>query len=181
MANVKDNVPYRQPLLLFRNLRNGKFEDVTAASGVNSPPLHSRRGLAIGDVNNDGKLDVLLLNVGEPPTLLINRTESANHAAMFRLIGSKSNKAAIGARIKVTTGALLQSGEVQSGSSYLSQNDLRLHFGLEQKTVMDNVEVSWPSGVKEQYRNLPADYMYTIVEGQGIRDKVAFARSAAGQ
>ena len=76
MDKVKDNVPYREPVLLFRNLRNGKFEDVTAASGVNTPPLHSRRGLAIGDVNNDGKLDVLLLNVGEPPTLLINRTEN---------------------------------------------------------------------------------------------------------
>ncbi len=181
MANVKDNVPYRQPLLLFRNLRNGKFEDVTAASGVNSPPLHSRRGLAIGDVNNDGKLDVLLLNVGEPPTLFINRTESANHAAMFHLIGSKSNKAAIGTRITVTAGTLVQSGEVQSGSSYLSQNDLRLHFGLELKTVMDNVEVSWPSGAKDQYRNLPADYIYTIVEGQGIRDKMPFAKSSAGQ
>lgn len=181
MANVKDNVPYRQPLLLFRNLRNAKFEDVTAASGVNSQPLHSRRGLAIGDVNNDGKLDVLLLNVGEPPTLLINRTESENHSAMFRLIGTKSNKAAIGAKVTVTAGTLVQSGEVQSGSSYLSQNDLRLHFGLELKTVMDNVEVSWPSGAKEQYRNLPADYIYTIVEGQGIRDKVAFAKGAAGQ
>ena len=181
MANVKDNVPYRQPLLLFRNLRNGNFEDVTAASGVNSQPLHSRRGLAIGDVNNDGKLDVLLLNVGEPPTLLINRTESANHAAMFHLIGSKSNKAAVGARITVTAGTLVQSGEVQSGSSYLSQNDLRLHFGLELTTVMDNVEVSWPSGAKEQYRNLPADYIYTIVEGQGIRDKMPFAKGPAGQ
>jgi enediyne biosynthesis protein E4 len=179
MESVKDNVPYREPLLLFRNLGDGKFEDVSTASGVNIPPLHSRRGLAVGDVNNDGKLDVLLLNVGEPPTLLINRTETLNHAAMFRLIGTKSNKAAIGAKVAVTAGRLTQSAEVRSGSSYLSQNDLRLHFGLGLKTVMENVEVSWPSGAKQQYRDLPADYIYTIVEDQGIRDKAPFTTSPA--
>ena len=177
MDKVKDNVPYKQPVLLFRNLRTGKFEDVTAVSGLNTPPLHSRRGLAVGDVNNDGKLDVLLLNLGEPPTLLINRTASSNHAAMFRLIGTRSNRAAIGAKIKVTTGNLLQTGEVQSGSSYLSQNDQRLHFGLELRTTMDTVEVSWPSGLKEQYHDLPADFIYTFEEGHGIRDKTAFAKA----
>ena len=181
MESVKDGVPYREPLLLFRNLRNGKFEDITPASGVNTPPLHSRRGLAIGDVNNDGRLDVLLLNVGEPPTLLINHTENPNHAAMFRLIGTKSNWAAIGAKVTVTAGDLMQSGEVRGGSSYLSQNDLRLHFGLELRTTMDSVEISWPSGLKEQYRSLPADYIYTIVEGQGVRDKMPFAKSSAGK
>ncbi len=123
---------------------------------------------------------MLLLNVGEPPTLLINRTETANHAAMFRLIGTKSNRAAIGAKITVTAGNLVQSGEVQGGSSYLSQNDLRLHFGLELRTAMDSVEVSWPSGVKERYRDLPADYIYTIVEGLGIRDKMLFAKTSVG-
>ena len=178
MESVKNGVPYREPLLLFRNLGNGKFEDVSAASGLNSPPLHSRRGLAVGDVNNDGKLDVLLLNVGEPPTLLINRTETSNHAATFRLIGTKSNKAAIGAKIAVTAGTQVQSSEVRAGSSYLSQNDLRLHFGLGLKTAMQNVEVWWPSGAKEQYRDLPADYIYTIVEGQGIRDKAPYTKSS---
>jgi hypothetical protein len=176
MERVKDGVPYREPLLMFRNSRNGKFENVTAASGLNMPPLHSRRGLAVGDVNNDGKLDVLLLNVGEPPTLLINRTESGNHAVLFKLIGSQSNRAAIGARVTIIAGGLVQSAEIRGGSSYLSQSDLRLHFGLEQQTMIDKVEIAWPGGAKEEYRNLSADSVYSIEQGKGIQSKVAFAR-----
>ena len=179
MESVKDGVPYREPVLLFRNLGNGKFEDISAATGLDQLSLHSRRGLAFGDVNNDGKMDVLLLNVGEPPTLLINRTESTNHAAMFRLVGTKSNRAAIGAKVTVTAGDLVQASEVRGGSSYLSQNDLRLHFGLEQRTTLDRVEIAWPSGLKERYDHLAADYIYTLVEGQGIQSKVPFAKASS--
>jgi hypothetical protein len=181
MDLVKGGAPYRQPLMLFRNNRDRTFEDVTALSGLDKLPLSSRRGAAFGDVNNDGKVDVLVLNVGEPPTLLINRTENAGHAVLFKLVGGKSNKAAIGARVTVTAGDLVQFKEVRGGSSYLSQNDLRLHFGLGQQTTMSAVEVLWPSGKKDLYRDLPADFIYTILEDQGIKEKTPLSDQASGK
>jgi hypothetical protein len=177
MESVKGGVPYREPLLLFRNNRDRTFEDVTKLSGLSNLPRKARRGAAFGDVNNDGKIDVLLLNAGEPPTLLINRSETANHAVLFRLVGTKSNRAAIGARVTVTANEMVQFNEVRGGSSYCSQNDLRLHFGLGSSDKMSNVEISWPSGTKETLQNLPADSIYTIVEGQGVQQKAPFEKN----
>src|SRR5713101_2813861 len=176
MDFVKGGVGYKQNLMLYRNNRNRTFENVTSLAGLDKLPKSSRRGAAFGDVNNDGKVDVLLLNVGEPPTLLINRTETTNHAVLFKLIGTKSNKAGIGARVTVTSGDLVQFNEVRSGTSYFSQNDLRLHFGLGQNAVMTKVEVSWPSGEKDVYQNLPADMIYTMVEGGTITKKTPFSK-----
>jgi len=174
MDLIKGGAPYKEPVLLFRNNRNRTFTDITALSGLDNLPPLSRRGVAFGDVNNDGKVDILMLNVAGPPTLLINRTETSNHAATFKLVGTKSNKAAIGARVTVTAGGLRQIDEVRSGASYLSQNDLRLHFGLGKETSMTNVEISWPSGNKETLRNLDADFIYTVVEGSGVSQRTAF-------
>ena len=139
---------------------------------ANMPP-QSRRGAAFGDINNDGNVDIVVLNVGEPPSLLLNHSDSANHRVLFKLVGMKSNKAAIGARVTVKAGTLVQFSEVRGGSSYLSQNDLRLHFGLGANDKMTEVSIRWPNGETEILRNVPADFIYTVVEGAGIQQKVA--------
>jgi hypothetical protein len=168
---IPGGTPYRQPLILFRNHRDGTFEDVSSA--LASLPPESRRGAAFGDINNDGNVDIVVLNVGEPPSLLLNHNLSGNHHVLFKLVGTKSNKAAIGARVKVKAGPLVQISEVRGGASYLSQNDLRLHFGLGASDKMGEVEIRWPNGETEVLHDLPADFIYTIVEGAGIQQKVA--------
>jgi hypothetical protein len=173
-----DSIPggasYREPLQLFRNKRDGTFEDVSSVlSGI---PPHSRRGAAFGDVNNDGNIDVVLINVGEPPTLLLNQGGNTNHRVLFKLVGTVSNKMAVGARVTVKAGKLVQFSEVRAGGSYLSQNDPRLHFGLGTEASMSEVEIKWPSGRIEVLRNVPADFIYTVIEGEGIKEKLALPR-----
>jgi hypothetical protein len=168
---VSGGAAYRQPMLLFRNHRDGTFDDVSSA--LADMPLQSRRGAAFGDINNDGNVDIVVLNVGEPPSLLINHNDSPNHRVLFKLVGTKSNKAAIGARVTVKAGTLVQFDEVRGGASYLSQNDLRLHFGLAANDKMNEVSIRWPNGETEILRDVPADFIYTVVEGEGIQRKVA--------
>jgi enediyne biosynthesis protein E4 len=170
-----DQIPggnhYAQPMLLFRNKRDGTFEDVSSV--LASIPEASRRGAAFGDLNNDGNVDIVLSNVDGPPTVLLNQTLSHNHRVLFKLVGTKSNKAAIGARVSVKAGKLAQMSEVRGGGSYISQNDPRLHFGLGPESKMNEVEIKWPSGRVETLHDVSADYIYTIVEGDGISDKTA--------
>jgi enediyne biosynthesis protein E4 len=166
-----DNSPhYRQPIFLERNNRDGTFDEVGKEAGLADLPLKSRRGAAFGDIFNTGNIDVVLVNVGEPPTLLVNQNAALNHRVLFKLVGTKSNRAAIGARVTIHAAGVRQIAEVRGGGSYLSQNDLRLHFGLGKSTKIDSVEIRWPSGKLETLENLPADSIYTIVESSGIRD-----------
>jgi enediyne biosynthesis protein E4 len=165
---IQGSSKYREPLQLFRNRQNGTFEDISAETGLADLPLQSRRGAAFGDINNDGNVDMVLVNIGAPPSLLINHNTSHSHRVLFRLIGTKSNRAAIGARVTITSASFKQINEVRSGGSYISQNDLRLHFGLGADDKMSSVEIFWPSGKAETLQDLPADFIYTIIEGQGV-------------
>jgi enediyne biosynthesis protein E4 len=174
MDTVSGSAAYAQPMLLHRNLHNGTFEDASKAAGLADMPLKSRRGAAFGDIANNGNVDIVVLNVGEPPSLLLNTNSARNHRVLFRLVGTTSNRAAIGARITVHAGSLTQLDEVRGGASYLSQNDLRLHFGLGSAAKMESVEVRWPSGKTEVLKDVPADKIYTIVEGRGIQDSAPF-------
>jgi hypothetical protein len=175
MDNVKGSAAYAEPMLLHRNLRNGTVEDVSKPTGLADMPLKSRRGAAFGDIANNSNVDVVVLNVGEPPSLLLNTNQSSNHRVLFHLMGTKSNRAAIGARVTIHAAGATQFDEVRSGGSYLSQNDLRLHFGLGAAPKIDLVEVRWPTGKIESFKDVAADKIYTIVEGQGIKEAVHFS------
>jgi hypothetical protein len=175
MDTVKGSAAYAEPMLLHRNLHNGTFEEVSKAAGIAVIPLKSRRGAAFGDLANNGNLDIVVLNVGEPPSLLLNTNKNDNHRVLFRLVGTTSNRAAIGARVTVHAGGMTQFDEVRGGGSYLSQNDLRLHFGLELVAKIDLVEVRWPTGKTETLKDIAADKIYTIVEGRGIQESAAFS------
>jgi hypothetical protein len=162
---------YQQPVLLHRNNRDGTFEEVSKESGLAALPQKSRRGAAFGDIFNTGNIDVVLLNVGEPPSLLLNTNHDGNHRVLFHLIGTKSNRAAIGARITIRASGVQQFSEVRAGASYLSQNDLRQHFGLGATSKIDIVEIRWPNGNIEKLQNLCADVIYTITEGSGVTSR----------
>jgi len=172
-----DTIPnaahFRQPMLLFRNKHDGTFDEVGTAVGFADIPLQSRRGAAFGDLNNDGCVDIVTLNVGAPPSLLLNHCQNGNHRVLFKLQGTKSNKLAIGARVTVKAGGVTQFSEVKGGSGYISQNDLRQHFGLGSNATMEDVRVRWPNGDSEIFHDVAADFIYTIVEGRGIKDKTA--------
>jgi hypothetical protein len=126
-------------------------------------------------VNNDGNLDFVVFNVGAPPSMFINETPQLNHRVLFRLVGSKSNRIAIGARLTVEAGALKQIDEIHGGTGYNSSNDTRLHFGLGQQSTMSRVEVRWPSGLHQVFQNVPADAIYEIDEGKDIRKIASLA------
>lgn len=159
---------FRGPKLLQMNQRDGTFCDASEQAG---PALQLRqvsRGLAVGDLFKDGNMDVVVENLEGKPMILRNAGLSGQHWTSFELAGSKSNRLAIGARLKIVASGTTQTGEVHRGGSYLSQSDLRVHFGLGRVTKIDKVEVRWPSGVVETFQDLRVDRFYGLLEGKGI-------------
>ena len=175
LDRLPDEPPYKEPLQLFRNEEGRSFQEIADQSGLNAGPVQSRRGTAFGDVNNDGNLDAVVFNVAGPPSLFLNETKNRNHRILLRLIGVKSNRMAIGARVTVTTADMTQVDEVRGGGSYLSSNDTRLHFGLGSSPSIKNLEVRWPSGLIQNFQNLSSDAIYALTEGESVRKIAALS------
>jgi len=159
--------PFKGPRIVFRNLGNGRFQEMIEEAGPGVGARHVSRGCAFGDFDNDGDLDILIMNQNEPPSLLRNDAPDGNHWLKIKLIGTKSNRSAIGSRVIVRYGSKVQAQQVLSQSSYLSCNDPRLHFGLGPEKNAE-IEVHWPNGLQEFYKNVSADQLITIREGSGI-------------
>jgi hypothetical protein len=169
--------PYKTPDVLFRNLGGGKFEELLDQTGPAMKELHSSRGAAFGDFDNDGDIDILIMNMNEPPSLLRNDVTGSNHWLKILLVSSTSNRSAIGAQVIVSYGNRKQAQAVLAQSSYLSSNDRRLHFGLGAETVA-SVEIHWPNGGVERLEKLPADRLVVIKEGSGVARTESFSRAA---
>jgi hypothetical protein len=167
VASLPSGATYAEPRLLQLNQRDGTFCD---ASGQAGPALMEKsvaRGLAVGDLFNDGNLDLVIENIDGSPVILRNRGVAGTHWIGFELAGTKSNRLGIGARLKITANGVTQTGDVRSGGSYLSQNDLRVHFGLGASTKVDQVEIRWPSGTVDILKDLASDQFYPVLEGKG--------------
>jgi hypothetical protein len=160
------NLKYRQPRLLYRNVGGGKFKDISDSSGVGISTPWVSRGSAVGDLDNDGSLEIVINNLGERPSLLKNFGPVKNWL-LVQLVGVECNRDAVGARAYVYAGERRISGEVQTGSSYLSQNDSRLHFGLADDARYSRIEVQWPGGRREAFAGGPANRIVTLKQGGG--------------
>jgi hypothetical protein len=159
---------YREPKMFHLNQKDGTFCDASDLAGKALMERHVSRGLAVGDLFNDGNIDVVIGDLDGGPMILRNRGISGRHWVSFELTGTKSNRLALNARISIVAGGMTQTDEVHSGGSYLSQNDLRIHFGLANATKIDKVEIRWPSGYKETLTNLGVDQHYSVIETNGI-------------
>ncbi len=158
---------FQEPKILYHNNGNGTFTDISAHTGPGITAVSSARGLAVGDLWNDGRMSAVISNMNAPPMLLVNDVHNGNHWIALHTIGSKSNRDGIGAKITVKAGTRTFVDEVRSGSSYISNNDMRLHFDLGATTKIDWVQVRWPSGLVERFENLPVDASYILKEGSG--------------
>ncbi|MFZ0286063.1 MAG: CRTAC1 family protein, partial [Terriglobales bacterium] len=180
IERVQKRVKYAEPPHVFRNLGGGKFQEVTDSLGAAFASPKVARGAAYADIDNDGSLDILLTTNGGPAYLYRNE-DGSNHSLRVKLIGTKANRDGIGAVVRVTSGKDLQWQMVHSGSSYLSQSELTLTFGLSTAAQADALEVQWPSGQIDKLANVAAGQTVTIREGKGIVDRRLYSKIAAGK
>jgi hypothetical protein len=159
---------YKEPRIIYHNNGDGTFSDISASAGAGITTAASSRGLAIGDLWNDGRISALVSNMNAPPSLLVNQVRTPNHWIAFHTVGTKSNRDGIGARIRVKTASRILVDEIRSGSSYSSNSDMRVHFGLGTATKIEWVEIRWPSGLTERFTNLPVDAIHTVKENSGV-------------
>jgi hypothetical protein len=158
--------PHKSPRLVYRNLGGNRFEDISAQSGPGVTTPHSSRGSAFGDFDNDGDLDLLVMNMNEPPSLLRNDSAGKNNWIKIKVVGEKGNRTGLGARVVVTTGERNQTQVVLSQSSYYSHDDMRLHFGLGNNPKVDRITVHWPNGTIDTLKDMPANRVVIVKEGQ---------------
>jgi hypothetical protein len=158
---------YQEPKILYHNNGNGTFTDISENAGAAITSATSARGLAVGDLWNDGRISAVISNMNAHPSMAVNQVKSGNHWVAFRTIGTKSNRDGIGARVSVSAGGRTRVDEVRSGSSYSSSSDMRVHFGLGQTTKIEFVQVRWPSGLSERFENLRVDSIHDLKEGTG--------------
>jgi len=158
---------YKEPRILYHNNGDGTFGDISASAGSGITTAASSRGLAVGDLWNDGRMSAVISNMNSAPSLLVNQVRSPNHWITIQTRGTKSNRDGIGARIRVKAGARILVDEVRSGSSYDSNSDMRVHFGLGSAVKIDWIEVRWPSGLTERFADLAVDQIHTLKEGSG--------------
>ena len=168
--------PNKSPRLLFRNLGNRTFEELDKEAGPGVTDAHCSRGCAFGDFDNDGDMDVLIVNLNEPPSLLRNDVQNKPNWIKEQLEGVKSNRSAIGARVLAHYGGKVQAQARLSQSSFYSANDSRLHFGLGHSKTVD-LDIYWPNGLHERYAGMEANQLLTIREGAGIVNKQTWNRS----
>ena len=169
---------YNQQKLLYRNLGNGRFEDVSARAGPALLVKKAARGAAFGDLFHSGRLDIVVNNMNDAPSLLHDCAAAANHSLVVQLIGTRSNRSAIGARVTAHLAGRRLIDEVRSGGSFCSQNDLRIHMGLGARTRVDRLEVAWPNGGTETIAGVDADQLVVVREGAGIVGREPLMRRA---
>src|SRR5437867_1389056 len=175
-ARLRDSTSYEQLNLLLRNDGTGRFTSVGPRSGSGFALKKASRALAIGDLDNDGDLDILITNAGTTADLLLNDGGNRSNSILVQTIGSVSNRDGIGARLKLFVGGRVLAREVKAGSSYLAQNDLRVHFGLGQAQRADRLEIRWPSGRVDTIETIQANQMLTVLEGTGVTDRKPFVK-----